>query len=307
MSRTLLPVFEIFAVDNGIEFKEEPETFSWMPLDIQKDYEIAKSVLDNTLGAREYLKNYTDTSTDPFCDPFGLSLLGKFGEHHSGHTATHLAWSYKALLNDWDAFVYRTRRYYLYKTYKEIQLNESDLKAYTTPEELRQIFPLAIDDETIVKRLADLKKEIESEKEQRIIEEKNEYIQNSLRTLKHHYMFPDRWFDSPAGSSLFGSPENISADLIIRMSQIYPDYLTHIEKVLKAYKTHIQLIMYRQELTRSDFLAIQDYAIESRIALFDPPDITESEISVGLLRDPLYREDIERVCESRDRFKAKPI
>jgi hypothetical protein len=132
MSRTLLPVFKRWKSSAGIESLEVNETFHWIPNEDQRyNYEMARSALDNNPGSRDYLKSYNSPGNGAnFMDPMGFKLLADFGGHHSGASATLLAYSYKNILNDWDGFVLDTKRYYAKLEYNKTQLTNNDIRAY---------------------------------------------------------------------------------------------------------------------------------------------------------------------------------
>jgi len=306
MFRTLLPVFKI---SYGVEQKEPLEDFSWIKHD-KEDYELAKLALDTTPGSRDYLKNYTFNkyvSSMPFSDPVGLSLLSKFGDHHSGSSVTILAWSYKSALNDWDSFVYKTKEYYALKDYKEKQLNEADLLTYRTPDALRAAFNLRYTDTEITQMVRDLKEEIQQNKEAKKLQEKKEYLDSRIDILIHHYEHPSRWFDSVNGSSLFGSPENITHEMLEHMTELYPDYLSHVIKVNDAYKAHVSYLRYRDNVSRSEAVALQDHVIQLKYKMFEAPNITQEQIAERIVKDPSYADMIKRVTETRGKWSTVPV
>jgi hypothetical protein len=123
--RTLLPIFEQFKLTQDLS-AEEPETFAWLQEE-RDDFERARAGLDSIPGSREYLKNYTfeKKETIPFSDR--CDILVSFGNDHSAHTSTQLAWNYKYLLNDWAGFVYENKEHYARKLYDAQQLSDVDL------------------------------------------------------------------------------------------------------------------------------------------------------------------------------------
>jgi len=275
MVRTLLPVFSEFKVANGVNGKEEPETFQWMNEGNRGDYEMAKVALDNLEGSREWLKNYTfDENSDsmPFSSGLGLRLLGNFGDHHSGSTATSLAWNYKAALNDWNKFVYESKEYELRSLYKAHQLTMADIDTYCF-DELKEMFKIPYDYQTSKGMISALKAEILAEDVALKEKAKAKEIEDKISVLKHHYAFPDRWFDGPGGSSLFGSPEDIRRDILDKMTMIYSDYPQHIQQVLDAYKVHCVWYNNRKNVTRSEAAELEAWASMARCRLFDPPDL----------------------------------
>jgi len=304
MPRTLLPVFKA-----PLETKEPLEDFSWIKHD-KEDYDLAKLALDSIPGSREYLKNYTFNkyvSSMPFSDPLGVSLLSKFGDHHSGSSVTILAWSYKAALNNWDSFVYKIKESYALNDYNQKQLTEADILTYNTPYALRVAFNLTYSDDEITHMVCDLKEEIQQNKEAKKLQEKKGYIESRIGILIHHYEYPDRWFDYINGSRLFGSPETITYEMMGRMTIMYPDYPSHIEKVIAAYKANATYLRYRDSSTHSESSALQDHAIELKYKIFEAPNITEEQIAERLLNDPYYASMIKRVTETRGKWSSLPV
>ena len=128
---SLLPTFEQFKFSQGVYVKEPPETFDWMEQNERSDYEVAKVALSQP-GMREYLKSYTYNhgSEIPFGDNTGFTLLTSFGDHHSGSSATYLAWNYRYALNDWDAFVSLKKTARAKAVYNSKQLHKKHLEEY---------------------------------------------------------------------------------------------------------------------------------------------------------------------------------
>jgi len=279
MVRTLLPVFSEFKLSNGVNTKEEPETFRWMNEGVRGDYEKAKLALDNLEGSREWLKTYTfdeNVESMPFSSGLGSILLGNFGDHHSGSSATRLAWNYKAALNNWDKFVYESKEYELRKLYKTQQLTKHDIDTYCF-EELKGVFKIPYDYQTSKSMISALKAEILADDLAIKEREKAKEIEGKIGVLKHHYAFPDRWFDGPRGSSLFGSPEDIRGDMLYEMTKIYSDYPEHIQLVLEAYKVHILWYNNRKDVTRAEAAELEAWASMAKSRLFDPPNLTEGQ------------------------------
>jgi hypothetical protein len=298
MTRTLLPVFNDFKDANGVNEKEEPETFQWMNQEIRGDYEKAKMALDNIEGSREWLKTYTfkeDSEAMPFCSGLGLSLLADFGGHHSGSSAAGLAWNYKAALNDWDTFVYEVKEYELRKLYKDEQLTKADIDTYSL-DELKEVFKIPYDDDVIKGMISALKAEILADELALEKEDEAHRFAAKINILKHHYAFPDRWFDRPSGSSLFGSPEDIRGDMMLEMTKMYSDYPKHIEQVLDAYKAHHLWQNNRNDLTPSEAAELEARASSLRVRLFDPPDLKEGQHTQG---------DIDKISKSRASYLTR--
>ena len=253
MSRTLLPLFNVFKTLVDIYKKEEPETFEWLPTDIRRDYDLAKNALDNIPGSREWLKAHTYEEDDglPFCTPMGEQIMTAFGPHHSGSTATRLGWNYKALLNDWDSFVVKSKESLAREEYDKQQLTSTDIQSFLrlnykgTPissllvdtrdnlvkkevERLRAFFNIHHDYETTYTMLVELGEEKSKDAVAQEEQARRKHFETRISILKHHYMHPSRWNDTDYGSSLFGSINNITEEMIIEMEQFHPNYRSHL-------------------------------------------------------------------------------
>jgi len=243
--RTLLFPWSEYKYQAHVDKKETPETFDWISdSGIRYDYQTAKDALDNMPGSREYLKSYTcDKAGEYFNDPIGLPLLGAFGSHHSGASVTLLAWNYKHLLNNWDTFVLKTKTDLARRIYDDTQITDDELRNYkrVSKDEFNKIvsylediqkrydIPYAID--TINALLDALVEERATEKLERIETEKKEIFEGRIGVLIHHYKFPMRWKDYSGGSSLFGSPFNVTEEMIQKVKLTYPDYREHIRNI----------------------------------------------------------------------------
>jgi hypothetical protein len=230
---------------------------------VRADYIEARDALDRIPGSRIFLKQYTHSEDSmPFCDSIGSNILASFGNHHSGSSATRLGWNYKFLLNNWDAFVENSKECYAREDYDAIQILENDTWPYfnaktrysllSNPyqpdsqnglkaevdyeiEQLRQNFNIPYDNDKISAMLDELIEEISCERAINSQKESEDRFKANLGILKHHYKFPCRWKDTPSGSSLFGSPYNITDKMICEMEKEYPDYREHIEKIRSSF------------------------------------------------------------------------
>jgi hypothetical protein len=267
MSRTLLPVFNKFKLTKGLDVKEDPETFQWMNPSARSDFEKAKAALDQVPGSREYIKGYNvepDNLFMAFCDPVGMSIVSNFGDHHSGSSASRLAWTYKRLLNDWDAFVYNNKEAYAKADYKARQLTEDSISAFIsqyanssyklprTIERIKEDYNLTATTDEVHLMLKELADEFQSERDFKMRELERGRLQGRLDVLKHHYKNPTRWLDGSYGSSLFGSPEDITQEMIEHMTVLFPDYPYHLQRVMAAYKAQVAYLAARRDLTPSE-------------------------------------------------------
>lgn len=292
MARTLLEVFSIYKEKNGVNVKEDYETFNWMNEIDRGYYEDVKSVLDRIAGSREFLKSYThdcylDDNMSFNCE-MGNAILSSFNYKHSGSSATILAWKYKYALNNWDNFVYSTKESYLRNIYNATQLTLDDATKYITT------------DATQKKMLTDLMKEIVDNKMIERQKQDKEWFDGRIGILKHHYMFPGRWFDSDGGSKLFGSPYNITADMINVMSELFPDYPSHISNVRLAYDAYLASNLCQLESINENCAdIIGTYSANIRRTLYGVPNITEDQIKAISVNIPKYSQYIQKIIRTR--------
>ena len=300
MARTLLPVFNEFKILNGVDIKEKPETFVWMKMPDRYDFEMAACALDDMPGSREWLKAYTfdeDSDGHPFDSSFGPKLLIEFGSHHSGSSVTNLAWRYKQALNNWDRFVYNVKESYLKALYKSQQLGKEDLAYSLNFSSFKKLYNIPYDDDTTKAMISALNLEILADTWAAQDNAKAQRISGQVNVLKHHYAFPDRWFDGIGGSSLFGSPEDISPEILAEMTAIYSDYPFHLKKVLEAYTANLVLVKNRPHITPSEAAELEAWVDEAKTRLFDPPDLMES--------IKLTKARIDSITESRASYKSR--
>ena len=124
-----------FAEDAGVNKKEPLENFDWMPSHDEYYYNDCHDALNKVDGAREWLKAYTwdehDYSESFYCD-MATSIGSQMSGGHTNASFIAIMWSYKAALNDWDAWVYETKNRIALADYKEKQVS-----LYTLREILR--------------------------------------------------------------------------------------------------------------------------------------------------------------------------
>jgi len=247
-SRTLLPPWSKYQINSDLKKKEAPETFEWISdPEIRYDYYLAKAALDSLPGSREYLKTYAcDEPGESFCDPIGLPLLEAFGSHHSGASVTLLAWTYKFLLNNWDDFVLNTKTGLARRIYDQKQITDEEISNYISSLEgfshkmsylhdLQEQYKLPYALETIKDMLDMVVEEREKDQLERLEKEKKRIFEGRLGVLKHHYNHPSRWKDCSNGSTLFGSPFNVTEQMIQVMERTYADYRQHIRSIQDAH------------------------------------------------------------------------
>ena len=100
--------------------------------------------------------------------------------------------------------------------------------------EYREKYKVSYDDETMIQMLDALidEKDVDRQEEQNTVS--REIFEGRIQVLEHHYEYPSRWNDSPSGSVLFGSPRNITEEMIVQMEKKYPNYRAHIAALIKG-------------------------------------------------------------------------
>lgn len=254
-----------FANEAGVNKKEDLENFEWLTCSSDRTaYEDCRQALDQVEGSREWLKTYTSKRNE---FSFHCDMADKIGSlmsvAHSGASFTTLLWFYKNALNNWDKWVYSTKKYEAVKAYKECQIEYGRIMHFlylcniwtenhsATVGERYQMLGLpkeksieAVIRETglcdtlgkdipgcieILKALKQDWDEIKQEEDSQRAEEKHRSLIGSLEFLYEH---PSRWFDTYSGCSLQpGSPQNITLRAMDEMEEKYPGYKKHISKV----------------------------------------------------------------------------
>lgn len=255
MGYDLLPVWALYKKQFA---KKEPlETFEWLSPSDRDDYEQARDALDATPGSREYLKDYVcPKNSIPFSDPMGKHLIVSFGLN-SLLSAQRLAWNYRFALNDWDSFVFSEKDTQGRKVYDHAQLNYDDIHDYDFArsdigklrfshydysfkaerryndaiEKIRRDYALTFSKQVTAHMLDELLQEIREENTARVKKDAEDEFNFKISVLKHHYEFPNRWYDDSKGSKLFGSPENITREMYDIMEKIHPGYRLHIANI----------------------------------------------------------------------------
>jgi len=254
LKRTLLPVWNIYRESIPIYIKEELENFDWMNEDERKEYTYVKEVLDEIPDSRTFVKNEDKESV------MFILIIEALNQGNNKKSSIDLLTNYKYLLNNWDSFVYRTKETNARADYDNIQLTNSDLSDYmnavirknllTTPwlntEQKKMLNKDIIDKLVAIKEKFDLPHRIrtvytmvdalvqEKSKEKMLnnTKTKNTEFNNRIKILEYHYKYPSRWNNAHGCSSLFGHPEQITDEMINYMEQKYPDYRSHIEKII---------------------------------------------------------------------------
>jgi hypothetical protein len=118
----------------------------------------------------------------------------------------------------------------------------------------------------MLKELAD---EFQSDRELKKHKMEQERLQSRLDVLRHHYLNPTRWLDGAYGSSLFGSPEDITQEMIEHMTHVYPDYPYHLKKVIAAHKAQVAYLASRKDLMPSEVAGLYSLAQDTFHAMLE--------------------------------------
>ena len=249
-SKRILPGWKVYAEENGVNKKEPMETFDWMPGDASM-FNDCRDALASVEGAKEWLKTFTATKGKAsFLDGMGASI--PLSSLHSGASASSMLWTYKFLLNNWDTFVYTTkkssavRKYrdlipptYVYRRLVYLCDEYKENHSNNTFNEIQTLWSTYSDTEKTVEEIhaivTPLLEEIDMlDEEQRKVQEE-EMHRSMMGCVEFHYEHPMRWFDTRDGSSLRPvHPSRIPPRAMDEMESMYPGYNEHIRRVTLA-------------------------------------------------------------------------
>ena len=309
MSRTILPPWSVFRKTLGVEQAEPAETFDWM-LDesFKNDLQLAKKGIDGIEGARAFLKDYRHPLEDGEMDPKRFHIGVAFGPHHSGASVSMLMNTYTYLLNNWDEFVLKTkdREQRKASNYENRQIHYSDqdefLEALKEAKDsdskekvvkfadicfnFRQRFGVTYDNDTLAQMISLIKKEESAEGLRQIAEVKERKIAQEVEMLTFLYRCPIRWFSYEGGILPFSV--TVTAEHILRMEKLYPDYAEHYDQVKRA---------------MGDWRQMREVAEKKPTAVFfhlfkAPMMIATQMYKMGLIY-PDYKQHIEAIAETR--------
>jgi len=193
--------FAEYAEKHGLNQKEPVETFDWM---IDTIYVLdCKKALDQVEGSREWLKTYTYEEL-PFADEMGQTVIQKLHFRHSNEAAKSMLLAYKNVLNNWDTFVYETKKRAIVRSYRqETPMTDGEKE------------------DLLVLQEEDMRLDIERE---------HRRLMESITFLYKH---PYRWFDTMYGSTLYpGHPYQITKRAKAEMEEKFPGYTKHLEMIL---------------------------------------------------------------------------
>jgi len=122
-------------LDYGVSKKEPVETFDWLPscentlygLSEREYFEDCKLALDRVEGSREWLKAHEGNFSDETSEMFWKIVVGMLDDH-SGFSGSATLNLYRALLRDWDGWVYAQKRRRALLIYKARQPSLTHLK-----------------------------------------------------------------------------------------------------------------------------------------------------------------------------------
>jgi len=247
----------VFAEQAGVNKKESYENFDWMTESLSFDYNDCNQALNQFEGSREWLKNYTSEKRSlPFSCEMGFNISSVMKTAHSGASFTSLMWHYKYALNNWDKFVFETKKCNELREFKKQQIdmwkvnillhdcNEwlkaaSSEKADTlqksifTECEKYSLTGLTVPEikEVLLVILADL----EAIRAEDLRAQEEEEHRSLMGCLEFLYEVPIRWFDSPSGCALKPvHPSRITKRAKAEMETKFPGYNDHIRTVLQA-------------------------------------------------------------------------
>ena len=258
MNRTLLPIWSIYREGLPIHIKEDFENFDWISNEIKRrEYIFVRQILDVIRDSRTFVKNYVDGKEN---DTIEL-IIETISHRISITNPKNILLKYKHLLNNWDDFVYKTKETNARDEYNNTQLTNSDLSEYvnanirknilTTPwltseqkktlnqdiidklVAIKEKFNLPYKMRTLYTMVEALVQEKSKENMATPNKTKNAEFNARIKILEYHYKNPSRWNNVHYCSSLFGHPEEITEEMISHMEQKYPDYRSHIEKIIK--------------------------------------------------------------------------
>jgi hypothetical protein len=247
----------IFAEQTGVNKTEPYENFDWMDESSKFDYNDCSYALNRFEGSREWLKNYTSKKHSlSFSCEMGLNISSVMKTAHSGASFASLMWHYQYALNNWDKFVFETKKYKGLREFKhqQIQMWKANILLHECNEWLRaasvekaqkiqmnilaecekhSLTGLSVPEikEVLVVIVADLEA---IEAEDRRIQEEEDH-RSLMGCLEFLYEVPIRWFDSPSGCSLKPvHPSRITKRAKAEMETKFPGYNDHIRNVLQA-------------------------------------------------------------------------
>ena len=292
MNREILPPWSEYRRTLGVEDKEEPETFGWMvDTRFATDLTEAKHGLKTIEGGAEFLKTYVG-ALEGKEHPMIYRIYDSFGRHHSASSASLLANSYKALLNDWDGFVLATKDREKRKVsrYDERQIHYADYDDFLASamkggashaalcDTFRKNFSARYNDERLLEIMNAIRREESDDFLAKSKERAEKRLEEDIETLTFLYRSPIRWFLHPHAVV-------VSTKHVQKMQLRYPDYSTHIDAVMAALAE-----WGKKDSTNSPAIFF---------TVFDVPNITADEIQVMSKMYPDYAEHIERIKRSR--------
>ena len=259
-STILIGGWKAFSEARGLTKKEEPETFDWMSEENAFFYNDARTALDATPGAREFLRSLKPEESS--CSPIVDAVQDKMSSLHSGASMSCLIGSYRAALRDWDGWVLATKNRELLGEYKQKQIELTPLTVFHTHltywrpvtdeagfkvamENAKVIFsdgkkPLEVSWDggaaldiitTLLNELQVMRKEEETKWKAKRLRERVEYLEWNLKN-------PSRWFWPGEQDPRY----NIRPDEMAEMERLHPGYRVHIDLICQ----HINTMGYKR-------------------------------------------------------------
>ena len=257
-----------FREESGATRKEFPEDFSWMgEQDIvgavpackfastsdRTYYEDCRDALARVEGAKEWLTASVGveegSGTFNFQDDIGKRIVLDSG--HSGNSWCGMMWSYRGLLNGWDAWVLAQKEKEALREYKNIQVPDyvfsrlsGDAAAvlaghsHPTEESVKTLaaqwgFQGSLGE--ISEMASSIHLENQEHNEKKRMKHEEEKHCDLLGGVKWKYKYPSRWFDTPYGSSIRPrTPYEVTGRVIQEMEAKHPEYRQHLQRVTAA-------------------------------------------------------------------------
>jgi hypothetical protein len=256
----LIGGWKSFSEARGLTKKEEPETFGWMSGDNTFFYNDARTALDATPGAREFLRSLKPEESS--CSPIVDAVLDRMSPLHSGASMSSLIGCYRAALRDWDAWVLATKNRELLGEYKEKQIDFISLICFHnhlvhigTPvtddegfkaamENAKVIFSdgekpveVAWDGGAALRIVATLLSELRVMREEEDAKWKAKRLRERVEYLEWNFKHPCRWFWPGEQHPRY----SIKPDEMAEMERLHPGYRHHIELVCE----HMNQLCYK--------------------------------------------------------------
>jgi len=247
--KILIGGWSAYSQTMSLDKKEAPEDFSWMSDDDKFFYTDMRAALDATPGSREFLRSLQPD--DAHRGPISDAIQDKMSPLHSGASSSALVGSYRAVLRDWDAWVFATKRNTIMRKYKAEQMDfysliafYNTLKSGISSEEKYQealqtrsiIFsdgekPVAVSWQSgdALAIVATILAEQREEKALEDAQQKKRDFRDRIKCLEFNLKAPCRWFWSGESHPQY----SITPEEMAEMERRHPGYRAHIDLVCR--------------------------------------------------------------------------